>query len=183
MFGTWTRLFWAHLYLYTTCVFAWTYLQQNIITSSTVACRKVVLYQQKKSWRQVCCSMIIEEQRFMFSMYVSEFRAVVVWDKCEDAVDPRFWLDTVKRVFCKHIMQTWGRDKVYEQGFLPSLRLVYRLTSRAWEPLSLTKHPGAIFTPLLQDDSAGKGRQRSPTGLTLRHKQSLYSCRAVGPCL
>lgn len=41
---------------------------------------------------------------------------------------------------------------------------VYRLTSGAWEPPSVTKHPGAKFTPPLQDGSAGKGRQKVSRG-------------------
>lgn len=41
---------------------------------------------------------------------------------------------------------------------------VYRLTSGAWEPPSVTKHPGAKFTPRLQDGSAGKGRQKVSRG-------------------
>lgn len=74
--------------------------------------------------------------------------------ECEDAVAMCLWLAAVKRVLCKHI-----------EGYaicgvccLPSVRLVYRLTSRAWEYVPLTKHPGATFTPLLQGGSAGKRR-------------------------
>lgn len=42
-------------------------------------------------------------------------------------------------------------------------------------PLSPTEHPGAIFTPLLQDVSAGTGRQRSAVGLPLSDTGSLYT--------
>lgn len=108
-------------------------------------------------------------------MYVSKSWAQAVRDEC-DNLDWASWKGSFVSASCRCGTSICG------QGCLPRLWLVYGLTSRAWEPRSLTKHPGAIFTPLLQAGFAGKGRQRSAMALASRHWQPLCSCRAEGPC-
>lgn len=54
----------------------------------------------------------------------------------------------MKRVFCKCCMEMWD-------GYVCSVEFVAGLQVDQ-QPLSLTAHPGAIFTRLLQDGFAGR---------------------------
>ena len=135
---------------------------QTVITG--VVCSKVAWHQRKLDDKSPH-SMITEKAgpRHAHTAHVSESRSH--GGCCRPTALTGC---IVKRAFCKQIMWMW--DRYMWKGAACQVRGWFTGWPSGHESLCLQqKHPGAIFTPPPQDAATGNRRQRSRTGLDLRH--------------